>query len=194
MAAKKITPRLSAPSEDSLSPRQRELIDSIRSGPRGKINMSGPFGLYLHAPEFGDLAQKLGAFCRYKTSLPPRLSEIAILVTARLWRAQYEWFVHAPIAERAGVSPRTISDIKAGRALKSAPKDERAVHDFIKELYKKRRVSDRTYARVHALVGDAGMVEFAGIIGYYGLVAMTLDIFRVPIDDGAALPFPEPKV
>src|SRR5690348_3751842 len=176
MPAKTIKPRLLAPSEDNLSPRQRELIDSIRSGPRGQVNLGGPFGIYLHAPDFGDLAQKLGAFCRYKTSVPPRLSEFAILVTARLWRAQYEWHAHAPIAERAGVSARTISDLKAGRIPKSAPKDERAVYDFITELYQKRRVSNRTYARVHALFGETGIVEFAGILGYYALVAMTLDI------------------
>ncbi|HVY59759.1 MAG TPA: carboxymuconolactone decarboxylase family protein [Xanthobacteraceae bacterium] len=192
-AKKKLTPRLAPPDEEKLSPRQRELIDSIRSGPRGKVNLGGPFGIYLHAPDFGDLAQKLGAFCRYGTSVPPRLSEFAILVTARLWRAQYEWYVHAPIAEKAGVSARTISDLKAGRAPKSAPKDERAIHDFIKELYKNRRVSDRTYARVHAILGDTGMVEFAGILGYYALVAMTLDVFRIPIAEGAALPFSEPK-
>src|SRR5262249_36366586 len=119
MPAKKPTKtpayRLPALTEDSLNPRQRALLDSIRSGPRGgKASLGGPFGVYLHAPEVGDLTQQLGAFCRFKTSLPPRLSEFAILVTARHWRAQYEWHAHAKIAEGAGVSARTIADLKAG--------------------------------------------------------------------------------
>jgi 4-carboxymuconolactone decarboxylase len=185
--------RLPVLTEDSLSPRQRALFDSIRSGPRGKASLGGPFGVYLHAPDFGDLTQQLGAFCRYKTSLQPRLSEFAILVTARYWRAQYEWHAHAKIAESAGVLPRTIADLKAGRVPADAPSDERALHAFITELYKTRRVTDRTYARVHKLLGDAGMIEFIGILGYYSLVAMTLNVFRVPVPPDAALPFAEPK-
>jgi 4-carboxymuconolactone decarboxylase len=194
MPAKKSPYRLPTLSEDNLDPRQRALLDSIRSGPRGsKASLGGPFGVYLHAPDFGDLTQQLGAFCRYKTSLPPRLSEFAILVTARHWRAQYEWHAHAAIAESAGVKTRTISDLKAGRIPTRAPKDERAIHTFVIELYKTRRVTDRTYARVHKLLGDAGMVEFMGILGYYALVAMTLDVFRVPLPAGAKLPFAEPQ-
>ena len=192
MPKKPLKPRLPVITEENLNARQRELMASIRSGPRGKIPIRGPFGVYLHAPEFGELTQRLGAFVRYKTSLPPRLSEFAILVVARLWRAQYEWHAHAIIAEQVGVAPRTIGDIKAGRAPSRAPKDERAVHDFIKELHKVRRVSDRTYARVHAVLGDSGMVEFIGIIGYYTLVAMTLNVFRVPIPSDAKNPFAEP--
>ena len=186
--------RLPALTEDNLNPRQRGLLDSIRSGPRGsKASLGGPFGVYLHAPDVGDLTQQLGAFCRFKTSLPPRLSEFAILVTARHWRAQYEWHAHAKIAEGAGVSARTIADLKAGRMPARAPADERAIHAFIQELHKTKRVSDRTYARVHALLGDAGMVEFMGILGYYALVAMTLNVFRVPLPSDAPLPFSEPK-
>ena len=116
-------------------------MEALRSGPRGKsITPRGPFAVWLHAPEFGHLAQALGGHCRYKTALPPRLSEFAILCTARLWRAQYEWFAHAPIAEKAGVKPKTIQALRAGRKPKSAPKDERAIYDFIQELYKTRRV------------------------------------------------------
>ena len=125
------------------------------------------------------------------TAVPPRLSEFAILVLARLWRAQYEWYAHAPIAEKAGVTPKTIKDLQAGRAPTSAPKDERALYDFISELHKTKRVSDKTYKRVHALLGDAAMVEFAGILGYYTLIAMTLNVFRVPLPDGERYRFKE---
>jgi 4-carboxymuconolactone decarboxylase len=173
---------------------QKALMESIRSGPRGKsVNPRGPFAVWLHAPEFGQLAQALGGHCRYKTAVPPRLSEFAILCTARLWRAQYEWYAHAPIAEKAGVKPKTIADVRAGRAPKSAPKDERAVYDFVQELYKTRRVSDRTYKRALAIFGDAGMVELVGILGYYVMVAMTLNVFQMMPPADAKLGFIEPK-
>jgi len=193
MPKKPPRPRLPVLTEQALDARQRALFESIKSGPRGRASLGGPFGVYMHAPDFGELTQQLGAFVRYKTSLPPRLSEFAILVIARLWRAQYEWHAHAPIAERAGVTPSTIGDLRAGRAPSRAPKDERAIHDFIKELHKTRRVSDRTYARVHTVLGDTGMIEFVGIVGYYTLVAMLLDVFRVPLPADAVMPFAERK-
>src|SRR5947209_18739112 len=116
-------PRVLILAEDALDPEQRALLDSIRSGPRGgSTTIRGPFAVFLHAPAFGELAQKLGGHCRYRTAVEPRLSEFAILVTAKFWRAQYEWFAHVPQAERAGVKPETIKAIKAGRVPKSAPK------------------------------------------------------------------------
>src|SRR5262249_41271806 len=121
--------------EDQLSPIQRALLDSIRSGPRGGgTTIRGPFAVFLHAPAFGELAQQLGGYCRFKTAVPPRLSEFAILVTAKLWQAQYEWFAHVPMAERAGVSKETIRDLYRRRLPKSAPKDERPIYAFIQEL------------------------------------------------------------
>jgi 4-carboxymuconolactone decarboxylase len=187
----KLKPRLTPIPDDKLTDRQKELMESIRSGPRGRVSQSGPFGVYMHAPDFGDLTQKLGAHCRYKTGVPPRLSEFAILCTARQWRAQYEWHAHAAIAEKAGVAPETIRDIKAGRAPKKAKKDERAIYDFVQELYKTKRVSERTYKRVSAVLGDVATVELVGILGYYGLVAMMLDVFNVTLPEGATAPWPE---
>ena len=192
MAAKTKPHRLPSIPDDKLTPRQKELMEAIRSGPRGRVSQGGPFGVYLHAPDFGDLVQRLGAHCRFKTAVEPRLSEFAILVTAHMWKAQYEWHAHAPMAERAGVKPKTIADLRAGRVPKSAPKDERAIYDFIKELYRTRRVSNKTYARVHALLGDAATIELVGILGYYTLISMTLNVFRAPLPDGAPLPFREP--
>jgi 4-carboxymuconolactone decarboxylase len=194
MPAKRPAPRLPLIDEAHMNDAQRTLLEAIRSGPRGtSITPRGPFAVWLHAPEFGHLAQELGGHCRYKTALPARLSEFAILYTARLWRAQYEWFAHAPIAAKAGVKPATIQDLRAGRAPKSAPKDERAIYDFIRELYKTRRVSDRTYKRVHAFLGDAATVELVGILGYYALISMTLNVFRMLPPQDAALAFAEPK-
>jgi 4-carboxymuconolactone decarboxylase len=190
MPAKTLRPRLNDIPDAQMTARQHELAAEMMKT-RGKTTIEGPFGVFLHAPDYGDLAQKLGAHCRYRTAVPPRLSEFAILVIGRLWRAQFEWYAHALLAEKAGVAPKTIKDIKAGRAPKSAPKDERAIYDFVFELHKTRRVSDKTYGRVHALLGDAGMVEFAGILGYYTLVAMTLNVFNVKLPDGETLPFAE---
>ena len=193
-AAKRPPYRLKDISDEQMSALQRALRDAIYSGPRGiRKKLTGPFQIWLNAPELGHLAQALGAHVRYKTTLSPRLSETAILATAHFWKAHYEWFAHAPQAEKAGVKPKTIKDIQAGRATKTAAKDELAIIEFVKELYKTRRVSDKTYKRVHAFLGDQGVVELAGICGYYALISMTLNVFRAQIPDDAELPFAEPK-
>src|SRR5262249_26345395 len=175
MPAKRPAPRLAVVEEFRMTDAQRALLESLRAGPRGtSITPRGPFAVWMHAPALGDLAQKLGAHCRYGSGLAPRLSEFAILCTARLWRAQYEWFAHAPMAEKGGVKPKTIDDLRRGRLPKSAPKDERAIYDFIQELYKTKRVGERNYKRVKSLLGEAALVELVGILGYYSLISMTL--------------------
>jgi 4-carboxymuconolactone decarboxylase len=184
--------RLPALSEETFTPEQRALAESIRSGPRGQFKLAGPFAVYLHAPAFGELAQKLGGHLRFKTSVPGRLSEFAILVTAQHWKAQYEWAMHVPMAEKQGVKPQTIRDIQAGRAPKSAPRDEMAIYAFAKELYAKRRVSTATFNRMHKILGAAGTVELVGILGYYALVSMILNTFRMPLPEGVKPGFSEP--
>jgi 4-carboxymuconolactone decarboxylase len=186
--------RLPPVADEAMTPAQRGLMQSISSGPRGRFKMSGPFFCYLHAPAFGELAQKLGAHCRFGTGIAPRLSEFAILATARHWKSQYEWAAHVGIAEQKGVKTETIRDLRAGRYPKKAPEDERSIYDFIAEVYRHKRVGDRTYKAVQALLGDTGMVELVGLLGYYALVAMTLDVFRMPIPDGTPLPFTEPAI
>jgi 4-carboxymuconolactone decarboxylase len=191
--AKRPAYRLKDPIEEQMTPPQKALRDAISSGPRGiRKKLNGPFAIWLQAPEFGDLAQRLGAHVRYNTALSPRQSEFAILCTGQKWKAQYEWFAHEPMALKAGVKPQTVKDIKAGRLPKGAPKDERAIYDFIQELYKTRRVSDKNYKRLHSFLGDRGMVELIGIMGYYSLISMTLNVFRADLPDNAPLPFPEP--
>ncbi|MFY9895922.1 MAG: carboxymuconolactone decarboxylase family protein [Xanthobacteraceae bacterium] len=175
----------------SLTGEQQALVDAISSGPRGRFSNSGPFAVYLHAPGFGHLAQQLGGYVRLGTSVPPRLSELAILCTARFWQAQYEWVAHAAIAAKQGVKPATIRDLQAGRTPTSAPRDEKAIYTFVKELYATRRVSDAAYKRVHKLLGDAGMVELVGILGYYAMVSMILNVFRMPVPEGTPAPFRE---
>jgi len=194
MGAKKLNYRLPVVTEDNLDDAQRALLASMRAGPRGdRVKLGGPFGVYMHAPHYGELTQQLGAFMRFKTSLEPRLSEFAILCMARIWRAQYEWHAHAPLAEKAGVRAEVIRDIKAGRAPKKAARDERAIFDFVQELHKKRRVGERNYKRVQAFLGDKGIVELVGILGYYAGVSMVLNVFNVPLPDGATPYFAEPN-
>lgn len=183
-------PRLKIPTKSEMSKKQLALLADIEKS-RGKGALGGPFAVFLEAPDYGDLAQKLGAFCRYNTSIPPHLSEFTILVLGRFWLSQYEFWIHAPIAQKAGVKAATIDALRAGREPKLT-REQRAIYDFIDELHRTKRVSDKTYARVHALVGNAGMVEFVGILGYYTLVAMTLNVFRVPLPDGETYPFREP--
>src|SRR5262245_20134597 len=165
-------PRVAIPAETELTPAQRAVLDSIRSGPRGgSVGIRGPFAVFLHAPGFGELAQQLGGHCRYNTAVPPRLSEFAILVTAKLRRAQDEWFAHVPQAERAGVKPATIRELHRGRPPKSAARDERAIYDFIRDLYATRRVSDKNFKRVKDILGESATIEFVGILGYYVLIS-----------------------
>ena len=123
--------------------------------------------------------------------VPPRLAEIAILFTAYYWKAQYEWAAHAVLAEGQGVKPATIRDLQAGRVPKSAPRDEMAVYAFVKELYATRRVTNTTFRRVHKILGDAGTVEFVGVLGYYVMVSMMLNVFRMPAPEGTPTPFRE---
>ena len=190
--AKQPPSRLPALALDDLTGEQQTLVDAIKSGPRGQFNNEGPFAVFLHAPVYGALAQKLGGHLRFNTGVPPRLSEFAILCTGHFWKAQYEWYAHATIAAKQGVKAATICDLKAGRAPKSAPRDEMAIYAFVKELYATRRVSNATYARVQKLLGDTGVVELVGILGYYVLISMMLNVFRMPLPDGTPLPFPEP--
>jgi 4-carboxymuconolactone decarboxylase len=193
-ASKQPSPRLPAIAMESLTPEQQAIVEAINSGPRGRFSNEGPFAVFLHAPVFGMLAQQLGGHLRFHSSLPPRLSEFAILCTGRYWKAQYEWHAHARIAAKQGVKEATIRDLHAGRVPKSAPRDEMAIYAFVKELYATRRVSDAAYARVHKLLGDASMVELVGILGYYVLISMTLNVFRMPLPEGTPAPFREPTM
>ena len=174
---------------DKLTPEQRNVHDAIVAGPRGLV--PGPLTLWLNSPKLAERAQELGAFCRYHTSLPPRLSELAILVTGASWKAGFEWFVHAPIGIAAGLDPAAVETIRTGGTPKFGRADEAAVYDFTHELLEKRRVSDVTYKRAVAELGSVGVVELVGILGYYALISMTIVAFHVPIPEGEPEPFPE---
>ena len=179
--------RLPTLEEGKLSPAQRAVYDAVRSGPRGVVQ--GPLLAWLHSPDLAARAQELGAFCRYHSSLPPRLSELAILVTGAFWRAGFEWHVHAPIGIEAGLDPASVEALRSGAEPRFARADERAVHRFAHELLHDHVVSDAAYRDAEAALGAAGVVDLVGVLGYYGLISMTINAFRVPLPDGAAEPF-----
>lgn len=170
-----------------LDPEQKRVHDAIVSGPRGQVQ--GPLRVWLQSAQLGDRAQALGAFCRFGTSLPPRLSELAIVITGAFWRAGFEWHVHAPLAVKAGIDAEAVEAIRAGKPPKLARGDEAAAYAFAHELLTTRRVSDPTYARALEQLGMKGLVEFTGVLGYYGLISLTINAFEIPLPEGAKDPF-----
>lgn len=169
---------------DGLNARQREVLGAILSGPRGKIE--GPLMAALHNAELADKWQQLGAALRYNTSLPPRLSEIAILVTARAWDCQLEWHIHEKIAREAGVEPEIIEQMRQGKRPEGADADALAIHDFIRELQADKRVSQPAYDKVLERWGVKGTVELTALSGYYSMVAMTLNAHEFPMPGEAS--------
>lgn len=180
-------PRLPDLDLEQLSPEQRRVHDAILSGPRGVVQ--GPLKVWLNSPELADRAQALGAFCRYGTVLPPRLSELAIITTGAYWKAGFEWAVHAPIALKTGLDPDAVDAIRKGEQPTFANADEAAVHAFAHELLHNRKVSDETYRRAEREIGARALVDLVGILGYYGLISLTIVAFEVPVPAGAPEPF-----
>jgi len=172
---------------EKLSAEQRRAYDAIVAGPRGRV--VGPLRVWLESPQLADHAQALGAFCRFGTSLPPRLSELAIITTGAFWRASFEWHAHAPMAIKAGIDPAAVEAIRTAKMPQFSRADEAAVHAFASELIETRRVSDQTFQRAVDVLGLAGVVELVGILGYYSLVSLTLNAFEVPVPPGAPEPF-----
>ena len=180
-------PRAPLPERDHLNDEQKRIHDDIVSGPRGVVE--GPLLVWLQSAGLAGTAQALGAFCRFGTSLPPRLSELAILVTGAFWTSGFEWATHAPIAEKAGLDPAAIEAIRTGGTPVFTHDDEALVHDFAIALHRDHRVDDALYARAEAALGTAGVVELVGILGYYTLICMTINAFNVPLPEGAQDPF-----
>ena len=166
-----------------LNEEQARIYDAILET-RGSI--AGPFGIWLHSPELADRAQSLGEFVRYRTNLEPRLSELAILVTARFWDCQVEWSLHEPFAVESGLSEGVIDAVRHGRDPHFGRDDERAVYDYVSELLDNRFVPDGVFNAAQEAVGKTGVVELTGITGYYSLVAQTLNAFQVPVPEGCA--------
>ncbi|MGF6776805.1 carboxymuconolactone decarboxylase family protein [Paraburkholderia sp. GAS334] len=171
------------------TPEQKAVLDEILSGPRGNLN--GPFLGWIHSPELAQHAQRLGAFCRYQTGLSLRLSELAILVTAQRWQAQAEWYIHYPIALKAGLPEPVAEMIRQGQRPAFDDPDDALIFDFANELYDAKRVSDATYAKAVERFGHEVTINLVGLLGYYALVAMTLNVFGMRAQGQDSLPFAE---
>ena len=176
---------------EQLTPEQKTMVNELLAGTR--TSLDGPFNAQLRSPEMGNLAQKLGEYLRFRTSVPRRLNEMAILLTAKSWSAQYEWYAHKTDALSAGLNAAVIDDIQAGRRPARMQPDETAIYDFSTELREHRRVSDATFKAAVNVLGEKGVVDLVAAMGYYDLVSMMLNVDRYPLPEGAQSPFPEPK-
>lgn len=182
--------RLSELQPETMSLKQKEVLAEILRGPRQ--NLDGPFLAWIHSPELANHAQRLGAFCRYHSSIPLRLSELAILSTAALWQSQAEWLIHEPIALENGLNKEVVDALRAGREPDFEDEQERVVYRLTQSLYQTRRVPDPLYQHACQLFGETALVELVGILGYYAMVAMTLNVFEVRLQTDRPLPFTEP--
>ena len=185
-------PQGEAPSQDrlppmtdaQLTPAQRQAVADFKTA-RG-VEISGPFYPLLRSPELMTRARAMGDYLRYKSALPPRLSEFVILMTAREWTQQYEWNAHYQIALKAGVSPEVANAIGEGRRPAAMSEEETILYDFCQELHHNKNVSDATYARAVAKFGEQAVVDTVGISGYYTLLAMILNTARTPAGPSTA--------
>jgi 4-carboxymuconolactone decarboxylase len=173
-----------------LTDRQRAIATELGATRGGRPSTSGPWGLLLRNEELCERAARLGTMLRDNTSVPTRISEIAILVTARFWSAQFEWNAHAPKARDAGVAPDVIEAIRLREQPNFERADERATYDFVAQLHEHKRVSAPTYRALVDQLGEQGAVELTAIAGFYATIAMLIVAFEVDLHPGAAPPFP----
>lgn len=170
---------------------QRRAARELESGPRGKV--IGPFVPALRSPELMSRLQRLGEYLRYDNVLGRRLTELAVLLTARAWTQQFEWALHVSIAAEEGVPRAVIDAIAAGRRPRALPARDAAVYDFFVELRDTQAVSDPTYARAVAELGEAGVIDLIGVIGYYSTLAMIMNVARTPLPPGYTPQLAPPK-
>jgi 4-carboxymuconolactone decarboxylase len=180
--------RITLPSPDSMSPDQRRVHDRIVAGPRGRIQ--GPLRAALHNAELADRWQALGELLRYRTTLTPRQSELAILVTGRACNSPFEWYAHRLEAEKVGIGPEIIEAILAQAVPQPLTADDAAIVQYATELNRFNSVSDATYADALGRFGERRLVELTALVGYYTMVAMTLNAHEIPLPEGVQPAFP----
>jgi 4-carboxymuconolactone decarboxylase len=177
----------------SLSPEQREVVDTILAGPRGSmvrpgsssIGLGGPFDALLHSPALCDLVQKVGEHVRFGNSLPTALNEMAIIMTARRWTAQYEWYAHRRFAIEAGLDS-SIADAIAVGERPVLDDEQTAVYNFTEQLLEYGDVTDEAFGAVADRWGKEGAIDLIGAVGYYSLVSFVLNVDRYPLPEGEA--------
>jgi 4-carboxymuconolactone decarboxylase len=165
-----------------MTPAQKTMTDHLLAGERK--GLGGPFNVLLRSPEMGDLAAEFGASMRFHSSIPSRLNEMAIIITARYWTAQYEWNSHKRAALAAGLNPAIVDAIAAGKRPASLAPDEAAVYTFCTEVLNTKHVSDATFDAAKKAVGERGIVDLIGVMGWYQMVSMALNVDRYPLGPG----------
>jgi 4-carboxymuconolactone decarboxylase len=180
--------RLPKLSYGQLSPEQKVAWDEVVAGPRKK--MHGPFFAWLHSAELLSRGQNLGLYARFHSSLPPRLSELCILIMSAHWKVAGEWFDHFPIARALGVDAEALEALRKGLPARFKQADEIAMYEFAQELLHKRDVSDATYRRTRDVLGERGILDAVAVLGYYGFISMTMKAFAM-LPEGVSDPFEE---
>jgi 4-carboxymuconolactone decarboxylase len=168
---------------EAMTDEQVRIHDEIVSGPRGRIQ--GPLKIWLNSPGLADVAQKLGAYIRFGSRLAPHLSELAIIVTGAHYKAEYEWYAHVRFAHDAGIPEAVTEAIRKGETPDLPDPEQRIVHKVAQELTRTQGLSDATYAEAANVLGVPALVDLIAIVGYYGLVSLTLNSFKIPTPDGS---------
>lgn len=171
---------------DDMNPDQRRVAERILSGPRGSLQ--GPFQALLRSPGLADPVQQVGEYIRFNSSIPRKLNELAIIVTARAWSSQFEWFAHHRMALEAGLDPAIADAIAEGRRPDGMSPDEALVHDFAASLLARGVASAVMTDAVKGRFGERGLVDLTGAVGFYCLVSFVLNVARVPVPDGIEPP------
>jgi 4-carboxymuconolactone decarboxylase len=175
---------------DELSPAQKAWADVIAVPPRNAKWGAPPYRAYIRNPELAPRLSALSDYLRWNTTLPPRLSELAILITARQWTAQYEWFAHYPLALKGGLDPKVAGDIAQGKRPDNMKDDEAALYDLAIALYRDKKVSDSVYKAALDKFGERGIMDIIGIIGYYDITSMTLITMQAGAPNDSVPPLP----
>ena len=172
---------------DSLTEAQKEVIDLITSGPHQQV--MGPYPAWLQSPELAKRTRSLSEYLRFNSTPSKRLAEIAILITGRHWKAEFEFYAHAELARKAGVEEPIIQALAAGKRPDFENREDQVVYDLCTEMLNTRRITDATYQRALDAFGMQMLVELVAIMGYYCMVSITLNAFEAPLPPGEPSPF-----
>ena len=178
--------RIPLPDPDDMTPEQRAVHDMVVTGVRGK--MIGPLRAVIHSPELARRWSALGEYLRFNTCLPPRLNELAILITGRHYTSQVEWWAHSAAAVKAGLSADVIEAIRVGAPPVFSDPDEAVIYEFTRQLLQTGQLEESAYHAIENRWGARGVVELTAVIGYYTMVSMTLNAHEIPVPDGATAP------
>jgi 4-carboxymuconolactone decarboxylase len=182
--------RFPALKTEELNPAQKAWAEMIAAPPRNAKIINPPYRAYVRNPDLAPRLSALSDYLRWNTSLSPRLSELAILITARQWTAQYEWFAHYPLALKGGLDPKIAGDIALGKRPDNMKDDEAALYDLAMALYRDKNVPDPVYKAALEKFGERGIMDIIGIIGYYDLVSMTLITMQAGAPNSSVSPLP----